>query len=118
MLVDRIQIQQVLLNLLRNAIEADGSTPRNAHPHHSRGSVNGEMVELVVADNGPGLAAEVARHLFEPFHSIKAEGMGLGLSICRTIVEAHGGRIWYRARRHRRLRLSFHPDWQRATGGR
>ncbi|WP_243445823.1 sensor histidine kinase [Polymorphobacter arshaanensis] len=93
-LVDRIQIQQVLFNLLRNAIEAGGNTPRKriritAQP------CEGEMVELVVEDDGSGPGAEAARHLFEPFQSSKAEGMGLGLSICRTIVEAHGGRIWY-----------------------
>ena len=93
-LVDRIQIQQVLFNLLRNAIEAGGNTPRK-HIRITARPFEGEMVELVVADDGSGPGAEAARHLFEPFQSSKAEGMGLGLSICRTIVEAHGGRIWY-----------------------
>jgi two-component system sensor kinase FixL len=95
-LVDRIQIQQVLFNLIRNAIEAGGTTPRN-RIRIIANSAAAEMVEIVVADDGPGLGAETVRHLFEPFQSTKAEGMGLGLSICRTIVEAHGGRIWYQA---------------------
>ncbi len=115
-LVDRIQIQQVLFNLLRNAIEAGGIEPRDGVAGAARtGPVDAsgralrkriritaqpaaaEMVELVVADDGPGPGIDAARHLFEPFQSSKAEGMGLGLSICRTIVEAHGGRIWYQA---------------------
>jgi two-component system sensor kinase FixL len=53
-----------------------------------------ELVEISVSDTGPGLAPEVARHLFQPFVTTKRKGMGLGLSICRTIVEAHGGKIW------------------------
>ncbi|WP_424138697.1 PAS domain S-box protein [Roseomonas chloroacetimidivorans] len=95
-LVDRIQIQQVLLNLMRNAVEAmteeEGSERRElvvaAVP---RGA---EEVELAVADTGPGLSPHVAARLFEPFVSTKPSGMGVGLSICRSIVEAHGGRLW------------------------
>lgn len=93
MLVDRIQIQQVLLNLIRNAIEAMlGSTVRRLEIS-SRGDRRG-FVHMAVADSGTGLAPDIVRHLFEPFQSSKARGMGLGLSICRTIIEAHGGRIW------------------------
>lgn len=100
-LVDRIQIQQVLFNLLRNAIEA-GAAEAAATGVRQRIRITArpavaDMIELVVADNGPGPGADAAQHLFEPFQSSKAEGMGLGLSICRTIVEAHGGRIWYQA---------------------
>lgn len=92
-LVDRIQIQQVLLNLIRNAIEAMlGSTVRRLEIS-SRGDRRG-FVHMAVADSGTGLAPDIVRHLFEPFQSSKARGMGLGLSICRTIIEAHGGRIW------------------------
>jgi len=57
-------------------------------------------VRIDVADTGPGLAPEVTAHLFQPFVTTKPKGMGLGLSICRTIVEAHGGRIWVNARPH------------------
>lgn len=92
-LVDRVQIQQVLLNLIRNAIEAMHELP------HGRLSINAirreqGFLEVIVSDSGPGLAPEIAENLFAPFHSTKATGMGVGLSISRTIVEAHEGRIW------------------------
>jgi signal transduction histidine kinase len=90
--VDRIQIQQVLFNLLRNALEAmAGDGPREI-TLASRATDEGK-VEIAVADTGPGLGAD-RESLFNTFVSSKAEGMGIGLSICRTIVEAHGGRIW------------------------
>ncbi len=96
-LADRIQIQQVLVNLIRNAIEAmlDVSPPRRLQIATRLGSEG--LVEIEVADNGPGLAPEVMRSLFQPFVTTKRKGMGLGLSICRTIVEAHGGKIWVTA---------------------
>lgn len=92
-LVDKVQIQQVLINLMRNAVEAMSamserrllvSSKRDA-PGHARVSIE---------DTGSGIAPEIAGDLFTAFVSTKAEGMGLGLSICRTIVEANGGRIW------------------------
>lgn len=96
LLVDRIQIQQVLFNLLRNAIEAmEGSQFKRLELASRR--VQDGMVEVVVADSGPGLAPEIAEQLFEPFMTSKPAGMGLGLSICRTIIEAHGGKIWTEA---------------------
>lgn len=92
-LVDKIQIQQVLINLMRNAIEAmsQATTRRltvSSHPE------DGGFVRLTVADTGPGVAPEIAENLFRAFNSTKSSGLGLGLSICRTIVEANGGRIW------------------------
>jgi two-component system sensor kinase FixL len=91
--VDRVQIQQVLLNLIRNAVEAMADSPFRRLAITSRKAAKG-MLEVVVADSGPGLAVEVAERLFEPFLTTKAAGMGVGLSISRTIVEAHEGRIW------------------------
>ncbi len=92
-LADRIQIQQVLVNLVRNAIEALTESPSPRRLEISTAAAGGDIVEVSVADSGGGLAPEVARNLFRPFVTTKRKGMGLGLSICRTIVEAHGGKI-------------------------
>jgi two-component system sensor kinase FixL len=92
-LADRIQIQQVLLNLIRNAIEAMQEGLRR-ELKIATSLVDDGHVEFIVADTGPGLAPEVAAQLFQPFVTTKKHGMGVGLSICRTIVEAHGGKIW------------------------
>ncbi len=92
-IVDRIQIQQVLLNLIRNAVEAmTGSVTRRLEISSLKRDDG--FVEVVIADSGPGLSPEVGERLFQPFVSTKAEGMGLGLSICHTIVTGDGGRIW------------------------
>lgn len=92
-LVDRIQIQQVMFNLIRNAVEAMNGCPTRRLEIGSRRHEGG-FVEVVIADSGPGLPEEISQRLFEPFVSTKPAGMGLGLSICQTIVEGHGGRIW------------------------
>ncbi|HUB45775.1 MAG TPA: MASE4 domain-containing protein [Acetobacteraceae bacterium] len=92
-LVDRIQIQQVLLNLIRNAVDAAGGGTRLALVLATV-PADGGMIEMSVADTGPGLSAAVREKLFQPFVTTKRDGMGVGLSICRSIVEAHGGRIW------------------------
>lgn len=92
-LADRIQVQQVMVNLLRNAVEAMGAAPRRELRIGGRASSDG-LVEARVADTGPGLSPDLAARLFEPFVSGKADGMGIGLSVSRSIVEAHGGRIW------------------------
>ena len=92
-LVDKIQIQQVLVNLFRNAIEAMGASQRRELTVRTAPDQPG-FVRVTVADTGSGVPPGVADQLFKAFVSTKAEGMGLGLSICQTIVEAHGGRIW------------------------
>ncbi len=96
-LVDRIQIQQVLLNLIRNAAEAIGGADG---PNRPPGVIvlattlhPTEPTWIDVIDNGPGLAPEIAERLFQPFVSTKPTGMGIGLAICHTIVEGHGGRL-------------------------
>ncbi|HJS13056.1 MAG TPA: PAS domain S-box protein [Sphingopyxis sp.] len=96
-LVDKVQIQQVLINLIRNAVEAMADSPVRQLTVTSRPDQRG-FVRVIVADTGPGVTPEVAEQLFTAFVSTKAEGMGLGLSICRTIVEANGGRIWMEKR--------------------
>jgi two-component system sensor kinase FixL len=89
---DPVQIQQVLINLVRNAAEAmELSGERRLSVTARR---EGGQVEICVQDSGPGIAQDLRASLFEPFQSTKAAGMGIGLSICRTIVEAHQGRIW------------------------
>jgi signal transduction histidine kinase len=95
-LVDRVQVQQVLVNLMRNAIEAMQGSAQRALVL-SLTYAGGNTVEVALADTGPGLSAEVAERLFQPFVSTKASGMGVGLSICQSIVSQHGGRIWAEA---------------------
>jgi two-component system sensor kinase FixL len=92
-LADKVQIQQVILNLIRNAIDAMGASPRKDLMIDVRETPD-DFAEVVVSDSGPGVSEEVAGQLFQPFVTTKATGMGVGLSISRTIVEAHGGRIW------------------------
>lgn len=92
-LIDKVQIQQVLINLMRNAVEAMSSVPERRLLISSSPDRPG-FARVSVADTGPGLTPEVEAQLFTAFISTKAEGMGLGLSICRTIVEANGGHIW------------------------
>jgi len=90
-LIDKIQIQQVLVNLMRNAVEAMANSVRR---ELSVSAVRaGEMIEISVADTGPGLPEEVHARLFQPFVTTKPNGMGIGLYVCRTIVEAHGGEL-------------------------
>ncbi len=95
---DRVQLEQVLLNLIVNAIDAMSSDTGQEHGTHAImvrcRRMDDQWVRVSVVDSGPGIPAEQVDRIFEPFFSTKAAGMGLGLSICRTIVSAHGGRIW------------------------
>jgi two-component system sensor kinase FixL len=90
--VDKIQIQQVVANLIKNALDAMAlSQDRRLTLRTSRH--DGDAVEVEISDTGPGIAAEVADRLFEPFVTTKPEGMGIGLSICRSIIEDHHGHL-------------------------
>jgi two-component system sensor kinase FixL len=91
--MDKIQIQQVLLNLLRNAVEAMAPGPRRELTVTTGRAADG-MVKVVVADTGPGIDQAIRERLFQPFVTSKETGMGVGLSICRSIIDAHGGELW------------------------
>jgi two-component system sensor kinase FixL len=95
--IDKIQIQQVVFNLVRNAIEAMGeaSPPRSLLVSAAPAKLPDDdtMAEVSVTDSGPGLAPQVQEHLFQPFVTTKEKGMGLGLSICQSIIDGHGGRL-------------------------
>ncbi|QJR03905.1 PAS domain S-box protein [Sphingobium yanoikuyae] len=92
-IANRVQVQQVIINLVRNAVEAMDGRNRRILRLSAVPAEDGQ-VELIIADSGPGLDPAVARSLFTPFSTTKPAGMGVGLSISRTIVEGHGGRIW------------------------
>ena len=92
---DRVQLQQVMLNLIVNAIQSmSGLEDGNCELQISTVSIEPQGVCVAVRDTGQGLRPESLPRLFEPFYSTKADGMGMGLSICRSIIEAHGGRLW------------------------
>ena len=93
--VDKVQIEQVMINLIRNAIEAIGDAGISAGQVDIATRLTGEnSVEVSVADNGPGIDPAVAGSLFEPYQTSKEDGMGMGLSISRSIIEAHDGKLW------------------------
>lgn len=104
---DKVEVQQVLLNLLQNAVDATTGDGALAGSITVRVSASDGMVKIAVRDSGAGLSAEAASHLFEPFFTTKPEGLGLGLSICRTIVESHGGHLWAAANDGRGLTMRF-----------
>ncbi len=99
-LVDRIMIEQVLLNLVKNAIEAMTNVPLERRQLTLQATVvDDRMLEVTVADQGHGLSEEDIEKIFAPFYTTKPEGMGIGLAICRSIIEFHQGRLWVEPRR-------------------
>ncbi|MCE9604909.1 MAG: hypothetical protein K8U03_08415 [Planctomycetia bacterium] len=92
---DRVQLQQVLLNLMMNACDAMTNNARDDRRIILRTDLaGGDAVSISVADFGAGIAADKMEQVFEPFFTTKPNGMGLGLAVCRTIIAAHGGRLW------------------------
>jgi C4-dicarboxylate-specific signal transduction histidine kinase len=91
---DRVRLQQVLLNLIVNAIEAMSGVRDRARELTIVSRSDADAVVVEVRDSGPGLDEEGAERVFEPFYTTKEQGIGIGLSISRSIVEAHGGRLW------------------------
>jgi signal transduction histidine kinase len=98
---DALQIEQVIINLIRNAYEAiEGAGRRPGLIRvQARRSPKGEL-EIIVGDNGPGFSSERIAEQFTPFLTTKRGGLGIGLNLCRTIIEAHGGRIWLANGKH------------------
>jgi C4-dicarboxylate-specific signal transduction histidine kinase len=105
---DRVQLQQVVLNLILNAVEAMGSVqerPRELSISTEQTQANGVLV--AVRDSGPGIDAKHLERVFEAFYTTKASGVGMGLSICRSIIDAHGGRLWAEANAPRSAVFQF-----------
>lgn len=93
--VDRIQLEQVLINMVRNSLEAIRSAKMNGgRVTLKTRMLSDDQVEVTLSDNGPGVNPEIIDYIFHPFHTNKAAGMGIGLTLCRTIIESHGGRLW------------------------
>jgi two-component system sensor kinase FixL len=93
---DRVQLEQIVLNLVHNAVDAIAAAGKShGHVHVvARRHAAPPRVEIGVLDNGPGIEGELAGRLFDPLTTTKPDGLGLGLSICASIMEAHGGRVW------------------------
>lgn len=91
---DRILLEQVLLNIIRNAAEAMAKSPKRNRILSIKRYRQGDEIITAIADRGPGISAEIREKLFVPFATTKPEGMGMGLNICRTIIELHRGRLW------------------------
>ncbi|MBK6636915.1 MAG: PAS domain S-box protein [Rhodocyclaceae bacterium] len=94
---DRVLLGQALLNLMKNGIEAMRDTPREQRKLLVSFSVSDQSGEIRIRDAGTGVSGEAAAHLFEPFFTTKTEGLGVGLNICRSVIEAHHGRLWHEA---------------------
>jgi two-component system sensor kinase FixL len=118
--VDAVQIQQVLVNLLRNAVDALGSDAPHERRHLTVTTRKGprKSVQFLVADNGPGISPDLSERLFDPFVTTKAKGMGMGLSVCRRLIEAHGGTIEVESCPGDGATFMFHlPSWSSTPPG-
>ena len=104
---DRVQLQQVILNLLLNAVEAMGSSEARARELLISTEQDHKGALVAVRDSGPGINPECLERVFAAFYTTKFNGMGMGLSICRSIVEAHGGRLWAEANEPRGALFQF-----------
>jgi len=104
---DAIQIQQVLINLTQNALQAMSSYPPSERRLALRTSIRADSVQFDVIDSGPGFTATDSELLFAPFHTTKPDGLGIGLAICRSIVEQHQGTIWIGSSVGQGAKLSF-----------
>ena len=105
---DRVQLQQVVLNLILNAVEAMSSVEEGARELSittELSQTNGLLV--AISDSGPGINPEHLDRVFAPFYTTKTSGIGMGLSICRSIIDAHGGRLWAEANRPRGAIFQF-----------
>jgi signal transduction histidine kinase len=91
---DRVQLQQVMLNLIMNAVEAMSPMRNDSRELLVSTQSEADCVLVAVRDSGPGLSEVAIERAFEAFYTTKSSGLGMGLSICRSIVEAHGGRLW------------------------
>jgi two-component system sensor histidine kinase DctS len=94
-MVDRVMLEQVLVNLMRNALDAMRETAAARRRIDVSAALDADLVTVAVADRGPGIGEETAARLFTPFFSTKEHGMGMGLNICRSIIEFHQGRLWF-----------------------
>ena len=114
---DRVQLQQVILNLVQNSIDAVDAAGRSDGQIRIAAMLmeNPRRIEIAVADNGAGIAPDLAQRLFEPLTTSKREGLGLGLSICATIVQSHHGRLWLQSGAPGATEFRFWLPLQQAT---
>jgi len=113
---DRVQLQQVILNLIINAVEAMAETSEGPRELQiTTGESGWDGVVVAVRDSGPGVAPANLKRVFDAFYTTKPSGLGIGLSICRSIVDAHGGRLWASANLPRGAVFQFHVPEDRAT---
>jgi C4-dicarboxylate-specific signal transduction histidine kinase len=104
---DRVQLQQVLINVIMNGTQAMAGQNASRRLHVATRMFDDNHAHVIVEDSGPGIGEESAGRIFNAFFTTKADGMGMGLSICRSIVEAHGGRIWAESPEEGGARLQF-----------